>query len=60
MVLLELLAYDLEGDVSGKLVAFERDIFRYEQSSKEKITDSIKMERGYDVSLTHLYDRTYC
>ncbi len=34
-LLLELLAYDFEGDVSGKLVAFERDIFCYEQSSKE-------------------------
>ncbi len=35
-LLLELQAYDFEGDVSGKLVAFGRDIFRYEQSSKEK------------------------
>ena len=42
-LLLELLAYDFEGDVSGKLVAFERDIFRYEQSSKEKFPDSIKI-----------------
>ena len=41
-LLLELLAYDFEGDVSGKLVAFERDIFRYEQSSKEKFPDNIK------------------
>jgi hypothetical protein len=31
---LELLAYDFEGDASGNLVAFERDIFRYEHSSK--------------------------
>ena len=42
-MLLELLAYDFEGDVSGKLVAFERDIFRYEQSSQEKFPDSIKI-----------------
>ncbi len=42
-LLLELLAYEFEGDVSGKLVAFERDILRYEQSSKEKFPDNIKI-----------------
>ena len=43
VLLLELLAYDFEGDVSGKLVAYERDIHRYESSSKEKFPDNIKI-----------------
>lgn len=42
-MLQELLAYDFEGDISGKLVDFDRDIHRHEASSQETFPDNIKV-----------------
>ena len=42
-MLMELLAFSFEGDMMERLEQFERDVYRYEQSSKETFTDNVRV-----------------
>ena len=42
-MLMEILAFSFEGDPTERIQRFERDVFRYEESSGEKVTENVRI-----------------